>query len=180
MTTRVSLGIAFALLLSATASSAATEPVAAKIARAVSAGPASIAAKATVLDMDASGKATVLRKGSNGWTCIAGHKGVVGDDPMCADAAAMQWAADWMGHKPKPTNTKPGIVYMYAGGTDWSADDPYASKGTPITEPAHWMIMWPFDLKASGIPSKVANTGTWVMWAGTPYAHLMINGKAKS
>ncbi|BDE06257.1 hypothetical protein WPS_15330 [Vulcanimicrobium alpinum] len=78
------------------------------------------------------------------------------------------------------TNTKPGIVYMYAGGTDWSADDPYASKGTPITEPAHWMIMWPFDLKASGIPSKVANTGTWVMWAGTPYAHLMINGKAKS
>ncbi|BDE06260.1 hypothetical protein WPS_15360 [Vulcanimicrobium alpinum] len=97
------------MLLSATASSAATEPVAAKIARAVSAGPASIAAKATVLDMDASGKATVLRKGSNGWTCIAGHKGVVGDDPMCADAAAMQWAADWMGHKPKPTDVAPDV-----------------------------------------------------------------------
>ena len=89
----------------------------------------------------------------------------------------MQWAMDWMGHKEKPTNTQPGIIYMLAGGTDWSATDPWASSGTPIQEPPHWMIMWPFDPKTSGLPTEAKQTGTWIMWAGTPYAHLMINQK---
>ena len=158
---------------------AATAPEAAsvKIARALSAGPPNITAHAAVMDIDAKGKMTMLRKGTNGWTCIAGHAGVVGDDPMCADAPSMQWAGDWMAHKPKPTNTKPGVVYMLAGGTDWSATDPYATKGTPIKEPPHWMIMWPFEGKTSGLPTTVRDTGSWIMYAGTPYAHLMVNGK---
>jgi len=65
---------------------------------------------------------------------------------------------------------------MLAGGTDWSATDPYATKGTPIKEPPHWMLMWPFDA-ASGLPTTEKKTDTWIMWAGTPYAHLMINQK---
>lgn len=169
---------AAALALGATvaAASAASETPAQKIARALSAGPASITAHATVADMDAKGNMTVLRKGTNEWTCVPGHVGVVGDDPYCADAASMQWGDDWFHHKPKPTNTKPGIMYMFAGGTDWSASDPFATKGTPIKEPPHWMIMWPVD-KSSGLPTKPRNTGTWIMYAGTAYAHLMINGK---
>lgn len=147
-----------------------------KIARALSAGPASVTAHATVADVDAKGKMTVLRKGTNGWTCLAGHPGVVGDDAMCADAATMQWADDWAAHKPKPTNAKPGIAYMFAGGTDWSASDPFATKGTSIKEPPHWMIMWPVTA-SSGLPTTPRDTGSWIMYAGTPYAHLMINGK---
>jgi hypothetical protein len=37
--------------------------------------------------------------------------------------------------------------------------------------------MWPFDAKESGLSDKEKKAGTWIMWAGTPYAHLMINQK---
>jgi len=147
----------------------------AKIKRAISAGPLEIAKRAKIADTDAQGKMITLREGNNGWTCFPGHPGVVGDDPQCADEASLQWEDDWMAHKPKPSNTKPGIVYMFAGGTDWSATDPAATSGAPIHEPPHWMIMWPFDAKESGLTDKEKKTGTWIMWAGTPYAHLMIN-----
>lgn len=167
---------AAALAVTVAAAPAASETPAQKIARALSAGPPSITAHATVVDIDAKGKMTVLRKGTNGWTCMPGHPGVVGDDAMCGDQATMQWGEDWFKHKPKPTNTKPGIAYMFAGGTDWSASDPFATKGTPIKEPPHWMIMWPVD-KASGLPTTPRDTGAWIMYAGTPYAHLMVNGK---
>jgi hypothetical protein len=141
----------------------------------MSAGPAAITAGARIVEVDEKGRMVVLRDGKNGWTCFTGHPGVVGDNPECDDEAAIQWGADWMAHKPRPTNTKPGIVYMFAGGTDWSATDPYATKGTPINEPPHWMILWPFDSKATALSDQAKQTGTWIMWAGTPYAHLMIN-----
>lgn len=153
-----------------------TESAQAKIARAMSAAPAHIGKDATVMDMDAKGNTTVLRKGTNGFTCFAGHPGTVGDDPFCADQPSMQWIKDWIERKPKPTNTQPGIIYMLAGGTDWSATDPWAASGKPIKEPPHWMIMWPFEA-GSGLTGTEKQTGTWIMWAGTPYAHLMINQK---
>ena len=56
----------------------------------------------------------------------------VGDPPMCADAAAMQWSADSKAHKAKPTNTAPGIVYMLAGATQRSDTDPYDTTSRPI------------------------------------------------
>lgn len=145
-----------------------------KIARALSAAPATIAAHAKVVDMDAKGNMTELRAGDNGFTCVAGHLGVVGDPPACMDAAAMQWLKDWMDHKPKPTNTQPGVMYQLAGATDWSATDPWATSGTPHTWAPGWVLLWPFDPKAAGLSDQPKETGTWVMWAGTPYAHLMI------
>jgi hypothetical protein len=146
-----------------------------KIKRALSAAPPDIAKGAKVVDIDDQGKMTILREGTNGFTCFPGHPGVVGDVAMCADGPSMQWLNDIMSNKPKPTNTEPGVIYMLAGGTDWSATDPFAKSGTPITEPPHWMIMWPFDPKSSGLPTTPKQTGTWIMWAGTPWAHLMIN-----
>jgi hypothetical protein len=38
------------------------------------------------------------------------------------------------------------------------------------------MIMWPFEA-GSGLAGTEKQNGTWIMWAGTPYAHLMINQK---
>lgn len=119
----------------------------AKIARALSAGPPNIAKAAKVVD----------------------------DIAYCANADALQWEEDWHGHKPKPTNPQPGIEYMLAGGTYWSATDPYATSGTPFTEGPHWIILWPFDPATTGLPEQLKQTGTWIMWAGTPYSHLMIN-----
>jgi|SRR5580658_9920674 hypothetical protein len=104
----------FAVLL-ASCSADDTESIQAKIARAMSAGPPDIAKSARIVDTDPNGKMVVLREGNNGFTCMPGNPKVVGDPAMCADAASMQWAADFKAHKPKPTNTVPGITYMLAG-----------------------------------------------------------------
>lgn len=167
--------VSLLVVLASVAPALGEESASAKIARALSAAPASIQAGAAVVDLQASGTMTTLRKGTNGFTCFPGHPGVIGDDALCADAQSMIWINDWSAHKKEPTNTQPGIIYMLAGGTDWSASDPWATKGTPIHEPPHWMIMWPYDPKESGLSSKASDTGTWIMDAGTPYAHLMIN-----
>jgi len=158
-----------------TRASPAPETKAVKIARALSAAPPEVATAAKVVDRDEKGVETVLKEGSNGFTCFPGHPDVVGDAALCANAPALQWEKDMAEHKPKPTNTEPGVEYMLAGGTDWSGSDPMAVSGTPIKEPSHWMIMWPFDPATTGLPTTPKQTGTWIMYAGTPWAHLMIN-----
>jgi hypothetical protein len=109
----------------------APESVKAKIARAMSAGPPDIAKSARVVDTDAQGKMVLLREGSNGFTCMPGNPRVIGDPAMCADAASMQWAADFKAHKPKPANTVPGITYMLAGATQRSDSNPYDQTSPP-------------------------------------------------
>jgi hypothetical protein len=148
-----------------------------KIARAMSAGPADVAKAARIVDTDAQGKMVVLREGNNGFTCMPGNLKVVGEPPMCVDAAAMQWYDDAKAHKPKPTNTVPGITYMLAGATQRSDSDPHDTTSMPIEIGPHWMIMWPFDPKTAGLPTTHKPTGAYVMWAGSPYAHLHIMGR---
>jgi hypothetical protein len=82
---------------------------------------------------------------------------------------SMQWAADFAAHKPKPTNTVPGITYMLAGATQHSDSDPYDRTSPAMTVPPHWMIMWPFDPKATGLPTTHRDTGAYIMSAGSPY-----------
>jgi hypothetical protein len=148
-----------------------------KIARAMSAGPDNISKSARIIDKDAQGNKVVLREGSNGFTCMPGNPNVVGDPPMCADAASMQWASDFSVHKPKPTNTVPGITYMLAGATQRSDSDPYDTTSPPITVGPHWMIIWPFDPRVTGLPISHRDTGAYIMWAGSPYAHVHVMGR---
>ena len=155
----------------------ASETTQATIARAVSAGPPEVAESARVVDTDVQGKPVVLRQGSNGFTCMPGNPKVVGEPPMCADAASMRWAADFKAHKPKPTNTVPGITYMLAGATQRSDTDPFDTTSPAIQIGPHWMIMWPFDPKATGLPVRHREKGAYVMWAGSPYAHLHVMGR---
>ena len=155
----------------------ASDTTQAKIARAMSAGPNEIASSARIVDTDAQGNSVVLREGNNGFTCMPGNPRVIGDPPMCEDAASMQWGADFRAHKPKPTNTVPGITYMLAGATQRSDSDPYDTTSPPITVPPHWMIMWPFDPKTTGLPTTHKATGAYIMWAGSPYAHLHVMGR---
>lgn len=163
--------------LAAASALVAQETESAKIARALSAAPESIAKSAKVVDTDAAGNMKVLRQGDNGFTCMPGNPQVIGDPPMCSDAASMQWAADFKAHKPKPTNTVPGITYMLAGATQRSDSDPYDKTSPAITVGPHWMIMWPFDPKATGLPTVHKSTGAYIMWAGSPYAHVHVMGR---
>jgi hypothetical protein len=148
-----------------------------KIARAMSAGPDNISKSARIIDKDAQGNNVVLREGSNGFTCMPGNPNVIGDPPMCEDAASMQWGSDFSAHKPTPSNSVPGITYMLAGATQRSDSDPYDKTSPPITVGPHWMIIWPFDPKATGLPINHRDTGAYIMWAGSPYAHVHVMGR---
>jgi hypothetical protein len=153
---------------------AANDPVAS----AMSAAPAAIAKDAAIMTVAADGKMTMVREGTNGWTCMPDSPATPGPDPMCMDANAANWAAAWIGHKP-PSTGAPGLIYMLEGGTDASNSDPYATKPT---EGGDWVKTGP-HLMIVGSPEMLKNYpsgGTpdtkspYVMWAGTPYAHLMI------
>ncbi len=148
-----------------------------KIARAMSAWPDNISKSARIVDKDAQGNKVILREGSNGFTCMPGNPNVVGEPPMCADAASMQWYADAKAHKPKPTNTVPGTTYMLVGATQGSDSDPHDTTSMPIEVGPHWMIMWPFDPKTTGLRTTHKPTGAYIMWAGSPYAHVHIMGR---
>ena len=143
-----------------------------------SAAPASIAHNASVITVGADGKVTELRKGSNGWTCMPDSPTTPGPDPMCMDANAGKWAQAWMGHKPPPAGTT-GVMYMLEGGTDASNTDPYATQPTAendwIKTGPHIMVVGSKEILA-GMPSgaKPDTSVPYVMWAGTPYAHLMV------
>lgn len=147
------------------------------IASAMSAAPPAIAAKATIIDMGPKG-ARVIRKGSNGFTCMADNPTTPGPDPMCGDENAMAWVAAWAGHK-TPDAQKVGFLYMLAGGTDASNVDPYAEKPTKqnhwIKTGPHVMIVGNPEMTTHYPVSPDPDTKqAYVMWSGTPYAHLMI------
>jgi hypothetical protein len=148
------------------------------IASAMSAAPASVAKGATIINMKADGSMVTLRQGTNGFTCMPDNPATPGPDPMCADKNAMEWANAWMGHK-TPTAGKVGFMYMLAGGTDGSNTDPYATAPSASN---HWIKTGPHVMIVGADASfydsypKSADPDTtmpYVMWAGTPYQHLM-------
>lgn len=144
-----------------------------KIASALSAAPEAIGDAATVMAWDGS----ELRSGSNGWTCFPDVPGTPGDDPMCLDGEWVKWAEAWQG-RTEPEITRLGLAYMLAGGTDASNTDPYATEPEGgeawVRSGPHVMVIVP-DLSAlEGITTDPENGGPWVMWKGTPYAHIMM------
>ena len=158
----------------ATQSKAPNDPVAS----AESAAPSSIAHNASIVTADAKGAMTVVRKGSNGWTCMPDAPATPGPDPMCFDANAGKWVDAWVQHQPPPAGTV-GVMYMLEGGTDASNTDPFATKPTAendwVNTGAHIMIVGSKEiLTAYPSGAKPDTSAPYVMWAGTPYAHLMV------
>ena len=148
------------------------------VASAMAAAPAAIAQKAAIITMDEAGEMTELRAGTNGFTCMPDNPATPGPDPMCMDKNAMAWTMAWVG-KATPPAEQPGVMYMLAGGTDASNTDPYATApatgGDWIKTGPHLMIVGSAKALA-GHPSGAApdTSVPYVMWAGTPYAHLMV------
>jgi hypothetical protein len=148
------------------------------VASAESAAPASIAHDAAIVTVGADGKMTTVREGKNGWTCMPDAPDTPGPDPMCMDANAAKWAQAWIAHKPPPSGVV-GVMYMLEGGTDASNTDPYAKQPTAdnswVETGPHLMIVGSKEVLA-GYPSgaKPDTSVPYVMWSGTPYAHLMV------
>jgi hypothetical protein len=148
------------------------------IASAMSAAPAKVAKGATIVAMEADGKMRTLREGTNGFTCMPDNPVTPGPDPMCMDKNAMEWVHAWIEHKTPPAG-KIGFMYMLSGGTDASNTDPYATKPSAQN---HWIKTGPHvmivgaDASFYDLYPKSADPDTsvpYVMWAGTPYQHLM-------
>ncbi len=148
-----------------------------KIARAMRAGPPQITKDATVAEMDRHGNVvTTLRQGTNDWICTPGNENRIGDPPMCIDRIGMQWFKDIVLHKPRPSNTTPGLCYMLCGATQHSNTNAFDTTSPAIPIGPHWMVLWPFDAAHCGLPTDVRDAGAWIMFAGTPYAYLHICG----
>jgi hypothetical protein len=148
------------------------------ISSAMKAAPRKVAEGATVVAPDAKGTMRTLRKGSNAFTCMPDNPETPGPDPMCWDKNAGAWIDAYLGHKAPPTG-KVGMMYMLAGGTDASNTDPYAKKPSAAS---HWIKTGPHmmivgaDAEFYDTYPKSADPDTsspYVMWAGTPYQHLM-------
>jgi hypothetical protein len=149
------------------------------IASAMTAAPAKVAKDASVMTMEADGSMRMLREGTNGFTCIPDNPQTPGPDPMCFDKNSGEWVHAMFAHKPPPAG-KIGLMYMLAGGTDASNTDPYAAKPSSSN---HWIKTGPHVMIVGADASfydtypKKADPDTavpYVMWAGTPYQHLMV------
>lgn len=150
-----------------------------KIQNALSAGPAAITANATVMDWPAApGEAMKeLRAGTNGWTCMPDIPSTPGTDPMCLDAAFMEWAGAWQAHTIPALKTA-GFAYMLQGGSDASNTDPFAthpdSGASWVNSGPHVMVVFPDPAMLKGMSTDHASGAPYVMFQNTPYAHVMM------
>lgn len=150
-----------------------------KIQNAMSAAPDSISKEATVFDWpEKEGSALVtLQKGTNEWSCLPDYPASPGNDPICADKQGMSWFEAYMSQKP-PQLSQAGIGYMLQGGSDASNTDPFATKPAEgedwVSAPPHVMVFpaGKLDQKVYGTDYKTGKP--WIMFAGTPYEHLMV------
>jgi hypothetical protein len=151
------------------------------VTNALSAAPDAIAKGASVIAFDANGKGRTLRKGTNNFTCIPDDPTNPANDPNCVDANGLEWAMAWI-NKTDPPKGKVGFGYMLQGGTTPSNVDPFATKPPGnmkwMQEPPHVMV---FNYGGEAAqkdyprPGEMADMSQpWVMWAGSPYEHLML------
>jgi hypothetical protein len=141
---------------------------------AMSAGPTSVSANATIKDWGMN----VLREGTNEWTCLPDRPDTPGNDPWCITAAWGNFLNAYVNNI-EPTYTEIGFAYMLQGDTPVSNSDPYATEPTGpedwVTDVgAHLMILQPDASLLENISTDHLNGGPWVMWPDTPYAHIMI------
>lgn len=143
------------------------------MAKVMTAAPEAIVKGATVVSMDKSGSMRTVQKGTNDFTCM-----LMGDGtPMCTDKNGMEWVHAFSTHAAPPN--KIGFMYMLAGDVGASNTDPYATAATSgnhwIKTGPHVMILGP-AAKTLGYPRTpdADPTKPYVMWAGTPYEHVMI------
>jgi hypothetical protein len=197
MKTRMMAALAFGLVFGCAKADEtpppATEPAAmsaapapgspeAKIADAMSAAPKSISDHATILELPATegSQPNQLRAGTNGWTCFASSPMAVtasDKDPICLDDSWMSFFEAYMKHE-APKITHIGIAYMLQGDAGTSLTDPSATAATPdnqwVESGPHLMIIMPNARTLEGYPTDPKSGLPYVMWSGTPYAHIMV------
>ncbi len=115
--------------------------------------------------------------GSNGWTCFTDSPVSPDNDPVCYDPVFVAWH-DAYAAGTQPQISGPGIAYRLGGGSAASATDPMAVQ-PPAGE--KWVGAMPnvMLVMPGGFDPAVFSTDPhsglpFLMWQGTPYAHLVI------
>lgn len=154
----------------------AAQDTQAMVENALSAAPPAVSATAKVMNM----KGEVLREGDGPYTCFPFEGPGTGTDAMCLDGEWMRWADAWMKHEDFKAG-KYGLAYMLAGDSPTggaSNIDPFATSATPdnnwVIEGPHVMILVPDPAQLDGVSDDPNSGGPYVMWKGTPYAHIMM------
>jgi hypothetical protein len=151
-----------------------------KIARAMSAAPSDISEQATIMDADG----TILREGTNGWTCMPGVPLIPGDDhPMCNDATWMNWIKAASSGTPFSTDVI-GVSYMLQGDALVNNDNPAATDpgdgGMWVQDGPHLMMLFPNLDMLAHLPRDPYKGGPYVMWDNTPMVHVMVPVEPKT
>ena len=165
------LALLAALPAAASGQDGAVDP---RIRNALSAAPASLAEHATVADFDGA----VLREGTNGWVCLADNPELPNNSPMCLDGPWREFMDAYMDRRP-PSFSGLGFGYMLQEDFPVSNVDPFATGPTPQNEwlvngGPHIMMIVSDPSVLEGLPTDPDGGAPWVMWKGTPYAHVMI------
>jgi len=146
--------------------------------------PDFISGAAAIAWIDGKGTVHQMRPGTNGFTCAIIVPDPL-DGPVCGDANAIAWFTALLRQDAKPpVLSAPGMAYMARGGSHYEDaagnllmehdQSPHAAGSRRVREPPHWMLMWPLDPAATGFPLKPNGSGSYIMFAGTPWAHLMV------
>lgn len=143
------------------------------IARAESAAPSHVSKHATIYGEDGH---TVLRQSTNGWHCMPGIHVIPGDKhPMCNDEVWQKWMHAIANGEDFSTD-RIGLSYMLQGDAHVSNSDPTATDPNNgdvwVEEGPHLMVIVPKEM-LKGVSRDPHNGGPYVMWADTPYAHIM-------
>lgn len=172
------------------AQAAAVPPPEQQIAAAVQAAPEERRAGAAVLGYDASGALTTLRPGTNDLVCLADdpadpafsvacyHKDL---EPFMArgrelvrqgikgkEREEMRWKEIESGKIAMPR--EPRTLHVLTGG----GFDP--ATGVVADAYLRWVIYTPFATpETTGLPIRPVPGGPWLMFPGTPTAHIMVS-----
>ena len=151
------------------------------------AAPEYIANEATVLDAGMN----VLREGTNGWTCLPANPRGMSDPengwkdaheamPVCADGQSMLWMQAYLsGTKPGGDMSSDGYAWMLHGDMGEDNTKPLVFNEEDAAE-GHWIESGPHLMRMPKDPASLEGMTTdfnsgepYVMFAGTPYAHVM-------
>lgn len=175
-----------------TAQTPAPPPAEQQVAAAVSTLPAEERAGASVLGYDAAGKLVSLRKGTGEMTCLGHNPAEKAFHVACYHNSMEPFMA--RGRALRASGVKdpevdsvrfrevrsgslllpktPAAMYQLFGGSF----DPATGEVTGAQ--TLFVAYIPFATgKSTGISEKPSRTSPWLMWPGTPKAHIMLAGK---
>jgi hypothetical protein len=178
------------LLAAPLAAQAPLPPNEQQISAAVSVLPAEERAGATVLGYDAAGKLVALRKGTGEMTCLGHNPKETTFHVACYHNSMEPFMA--RGRELRLSGVKdpqvdsvrfrevkegklampkgPSIMYQYFGGSF----DPAKSEVTGAR--LLYVVYIPFaTAQSTGLSAKPSQTTPWIMWPGTPKAHIMFS-----